>query len=113
LALRKTYVPNRLTEVDWAEQPNWMHALFDCFPNDRPSLLSERSVAELVTVIKFSESLHEQDLLFAAFDVMLRITPLMNVPLGQKAITTVATAIAIATSCSTRLLYPLHHHRTL
>jgi hypothetical protein len=76
LALRKTYVPNRLTEVDWAEQPDWMHALFDCFPNDRPSLLSERSVAELVTVIKFSESLHEQDLVFAAFDVMLRITPL-------------------------------------
>jgi hypothetical protein len=76
LDLRKTYVPNRLSEVDWTEQPEWMQELFNCLPDDRASLLGDRSISDLAKIVKFCETLHEQDLLFESFHVMIEHDPL-------------------------------------
>jgi hypothetical protein len=76
LDLRKTFVPNRLSEVDWEEQASWMQELFACMPHDRPTLLANRPLSDLVKIIKFCESIHEQDLLFDSFHTMLRRDPL-------------------------------------
>jgi hypothetical protein len=76
LDLRKTYMPNRLSEVEWTEETEWIKALFEALPQDRGQLLEQRPISDLIAAIKFCQSLHEQDLLFESFKVMIQHDPL-------------------------------------